>query len=83
MLVGPAHVLRQENASSSQSTASLLPGVATLVVPRRVKQVDDRRIAVMSSAHSVEIAGAMVRCIVAAETYRVSGQLPEWARRAG
>ena len=36
-----------------------------------------------SSAHSVEIAGAMVRCIVAAETYRVSGQLPEWARRAG
>jgi len=35
-----------------------------------------------SSAQAVEIAGAMVRCIVAAETYRMSGQLPEWARQA-
>lgn len=30
-----------------------------------------------------DIAAAMLRCVVAAETYRVTGLLPQWARETG
>lgn len=43
------------------------------------QQADDHtatRLAEIALSHRL----AMVRCVVAAETYRVTAQLPEWAR---
>lgn len=36
-----------------------------------------------SGGHAFDRAAAMVRCVVAAETYRLTGALPEWARDEG
>lgn len=47
--------------------------------PRTAQHADDHaatRLAEVASANRL----AMVRCVVAAETYRVTAQLPEWAR---